>query len=225
MKFKKLFVFLFLICITCCSAFAENKFVKVVLVGDYKCGKTCIWKRMLGEGFDLITGPANELISGNIIRTDNGDILSIMLWDTAGADRYYDEVVDFTKDANFVFIVHDLYKRLDGNVETYLSRIYRNIHEKAPGAKILLVGSKYDLRHRDMANTSKQTELVERVAKYAPCDFVYTSAAQDDDPGIAALLDYVVRESRNMVLPTQYSSPSVIRLHPLAHAKGRCTIQ
>lgn len=230
MKLKKLFVFLFLICITCCSAvFAENKFVKVVLVGDYGCGKTCIWKRMLGEGFDPDEERSDKLTSRNIIRTDNGDILSIMLWDTAGMDRYYDEVVDFAKDANFVFIVHDLYKRCDGNVETYLSRIYRDIYEKAPRAKILLVGSKYDCRHRDISNTSKQAELVEMVAKHIPCDFVYTSAVQDNDPGIAALLDYVVQESRNMVLPTQYSSTSEFEFKadmvpPPARKSGGCTL-
>lgn len=229
MKLKKLFVFLFLICITCCSAFAENKFIKVVLVGDYGCGKTCIWKRMLGEGFDPDEKRSHKLTSRNIIRTDNGDILSIMLWDTAGTDEYYDEVVDFTKDANFVFIVHDLYKRRDGNVETYLSRLYRDIHERAPRAKILLVGSKYDCRHRDIANTAKQAELVEMVAKHIPCDFVYTSAKQDNDLGIATLLNYIVQESRNMVLPTQYSSTSEFgfkadMVPPPAPAKSGCTL-
>lgn len=228
MKFKKLFVFLFLICITCCSAFAENKFVKVVLVGDRYFGKTCVWKRMLGEGFDPDEKWSDRLTSRDLIRTDNGDILCITLWDTAGTDRYYDEVVDFTRDANFVFIVHDLYKRRDGNVETYLSRIYRDIHEKAPRAKILLVGSKYDCRHRDIANTSKQAELVEMVAKHIPCDFVYTSALEDNNPGIATLLNYIVQESRNMVLPT-HSSPSVIRFNadivpPPAPAKSGCTL-
>ena len=229
MKFKRLFALLFLFCVTCCSAaFAENKFVKVVLVGDYACGKTCIWKRMLGEGYDPNEKRSDKLTSRNIIRTDNGDILSIMLWDTAGADEYYDEVVDFTKDANFVFIVHDLYKRRDGNVETYLSRIYRDIHERVPSAKILLVGSKYDCRHRDLVNTSKQAELIEMVAKHIPCDYVYTSAAQDNDPGIAALLDYIVEKSRTMTLPNR-SSNTVIKLH--AHVapapapkSGGCTL-
>ena len=230
MRLKKLFVFLFLICMTCCSVvFAENKFVKVVLVGDYRSGKTCIWKRMLGEGFNADEVQSDTLTFRDIMRTDGSDILCLTLWDTAGLDKYYYEVVDFTRDANFVFIVHDLYKRRDGGVETYLSRIYRDIHEKAPRAKIVLVGSKYDLRHRDVVNTAKQAELVKMVAEHIPCDYIYTSSSQDDDPGITRLLNYVVEQCRGMVLPNRSSLGGSIKFNadivpPSAPVKSGCTL-
>lgn len=229
MKFKKLFIFLFLICITCGAVFAQNKFVKVVLVGDYRSGKTCIWKRMLGESFDDSEAQSDRLTFRDIMRTDGNDVLCFSLWDTAGLDKYYDEVIDFTRDANFVFIVHDLYKKRNGNVETYLSRIYRDVHEKAPKAKIVLVGSKYDLRHRDVVNASKQAELIEMVAKHIPCDYTYTSAKEDNDKGIEHLLDYIVTECRDMVLPSRSSTGGTIRFNvDIAPApepnKGGCKI-
>ena len=206
MKFKRLFVFLCLICMTCCSVFAKNKFVKVVLVGDYASGKTSIWRRMLGEGFDTESQKSDSLTFRDIIRTDGEDVLCITLWDTAGLDKYYDEVVDFAKDANFVFILHDLYKRRDAEVEVYLSKIYRDVHERmAPGGKVVLVGSKYDLRHRDIVNSSKQAELLKNVAEHIPCPFVYTSAKSNDDLGIQELLNYIVEECRNMTLPDKHS--------------------
>ena len=119
MKFKRLVVFLCLICMTCCSVFAENKFVKVVLVGDYSSGKTSIWKKMLDESFDSEVQQSESFTFSSITREDGDDILCITLWDTAGLDKYYNEVVNFTRDANFVFIVHDLYKRCDAEVEVY----------------------------------------------------------------------------------------------------------
>lgn len=211
MNLKRLFALLLTICITCGSAFAENKFVKVVFVGDLGSGKTCIWKRLLDEGFNENERGSDRLTFNSIIRTDGEDVLCITLWDTAGADRYYDEVVDFTRDANFVFIVHDLYKKLNGDVKVYLSRIYRDVHERmAPGGRVVLVGSKYDLRHRDIANAAEQANLLKEVAENIPCPYVLTSAKEDGDPGIATLLNYIVEQCRVMQLPNHSSRGSTV---------------
>lgn len=208
MKFKRLFVFLFLFFMTCGSVFAQTKYVKVSLVGDYTCGKTCIWKRLFGEGFNPNERGSDKFTYRNIIKEDGNNILSLNIWDTAGADRFYDKVIDFVEDSNFVFIVHDLHQRFDGNAKTYLSRIYNDIHRRAPQAKILLVGSKYDLRHRNIANDAEQIKLVQTVAEAIPCDYVYTSAKENNDPGIARLLNYIIEQSRNMNLPTV--SPRIV---------------
>lgn len=214
MKFKRLVVFLCLICMTCCSVFAENKFVKVVLVGDYSSGKTSIWKKMLDESFDSEVQQSESFTFSSITREDGDDILCITLWDTAGLDKYYDEVVNFTRDANFVFIVHDLYKRCDAEVEVYLSKIYRDVHERISlESKVVLVGSKYDLRHKDIVNSSKQAELLKSVAEHIPCPYVYTSAKDPNDAGIQELLNYVVKQCRSMTLPNKHSLVGSIKFN------------
>lgn len=145
MKFKRLCAFLLLVFITCSSVFAENKFVKVAFIGNYQSGKTCIWKRLLDEGFSEYERRSDTLSCRTIVRSTGDDVLCISLWDTAGSEKYYDEVMDFIRDANFVFIVHDLYEKLNGEVKVYLSRIYRDVRERmTPDGKIVLVGSKYD---------------------------------------------------------------------------------
>lgn len=207
MKFKRLCAFLLLVFITCSSVFAENKFVKVVFIGNYQSGKTCIWKRLLDEGFSEYERRSDTLSSRNILRTVGDDVLCISLWDTAGSEKYYDEVMDFIRDANFVFIVHDLYEKLNGEVKVYLSRMYRDVRQRMTSdSKIVLVGSKYDLRHRDIANSAEQAKLLEEVAEHIPCPFVLTSAKEDDDPGMAKILEYIVEQCKEMKLPNHSSS-------------------
>lgn len=233
MKFKKLITFLLLLFITCAPVFAETKFVKVVFVGDYRCGKTAIWKRLMGEGFNPDEQQSDTLTYRDIIRVDGTDILSLKIWDTAGLDKYYDEVVDFTKDANFVFIVHDLYKRLDADVRIYLSRIYRDVSERmAPSGKIVLVGSKLDLRQRDIVNSAAQATMLQEVAGHIPCAYVLTSAKTEGDPGIGTLLNYIIENSRGMALPSRSSAGGSIKFNvdtrpapvPAPSSDGWCTL-
>ena len=227
MKLKKLITFFVVCFVMCTTAFATNvKFAKVVFVGDYGCGKTSIWKRLMGEGFDPDETRSDKLISRNIIKSDDENIINLGLWDTAGLDRYYENVVDFTADANFVFIVHDLDKELDVSDKNYLSRIYRDIHEKVSGkdCKIALIGSKLDLKYKNIVNSARQAKLLEDVASHIPCALILTSAKNEDDPGINALVDFMVDNCKNMTLPDK-SPENVLRFSvDLPSNKGGCIL-
>ena len=227
MKFKKLITFFVLCFLMCNTAFATNvKFAKVVFVGDYGCGKTSIWKRLMGEGFDPDETRSDKLISRDIVKFDGEDIINLRVWDTAGLDRYYKDVVNFTADADFIFIVHDLDKKFDDSDKNYLSRIYRDIHEKISGrdCKIVLVGSKLDLRCRNIVNSTQQAKLLNDVAKHIPCAFILTSAKNEDDSGINSIVNYMVESCKEMTLPDK-SPESVLRFGvDLPSDNGGCTI-
>ena len=209
MKLKKLITFFVLCFLMCNTAFATNvKFAKVVFVGDYGCGKTSIWKRLMGEGFDQY------------------ELQSDRIYDTAGLDRYYKDVVNFTADANFIFIVHDLDKEFDDSKENYLSKIYRDIHEKISGrdCKIVLVGSKLDLRCRNIVNSTRQAKLLDDVARHIPCAIILTSAKNENDTGINAIVDFIVKNCKNMTLPDK-SPENVLRFGvDLPSDNGGCKI-
>ena len=225
MKFKRLIAFLLLLFMTCGSVFAENKFAKVVLVGDLGCGKTAIWKRLMGEGFDPDELQSSDRLNGREITwTNGGDKITFKIWDTAGIDRRYEDVVDFTAGAHFVFIVHDLYRKLDESHRIYLSRIYRDVSARiAPGGKIVLVGSKRDKRHLDIVNSAAQARMLEEVAGHIPCAYVLTSAKDDGDPGMKTLIPYILENSRRMVLSkTRSPEGNVLRFHdPCKKCKKR----
>lgn len=227
MKLKKLITFFVLCFLMCNTAFATNvKFAKVVFVGDYGCGKTSIWKRLMGEGFDQDETRSDKIISRDIVKYDGEDIINLRIYDTAGLDRYYKDVVNFTADANFIFIVHDLDKEFDDSKENYLSKIYRDIHEKISGrdCKIVLVGSKLDLRCRNIVNSARQAKLLDDVARHIPCALILTSAKNENDTGINAIVDFIVKNCKNMTLPDK-SPENVLRFGvDLPSDNGGCKI-
>lgn len=217
MKFKKIImaifsffmVFVLVLAVKPDLALATTqvKFVKVVFVGDYKSGKTSIWKRLMDQGFDDSERQSTTLTPGEIIRVDGSTILSLKIWDTAGLDKYYNEVIDFTTGANFVFIVHDLAKKLDDSVRQYLSKACRDASaKKAADGKIVIIGSKYDLRQADVVNSAAQARMLEEVAQVVPCACVLTSAKSEGDPGISTLIRYIIEKSREMALPDKIFS-------------------
>jgi len=59
---------------------------KVVICGNYGCGKTCLVRRIVYDVFDMMTSPT---VMAEVYMNDeiygNGDVI---LWDTAGQERY-----------------------------------------------------------------------------------------------------------------------------------------
>lgn len=205
------------------KTYAVNKYARVILVGNLGSGKTSLWKSFFNSPYD-----PNEMSSDSMMRRDYtiavaGDNVQFNIWDTAGMAKYYDEVVAFTKDANFVFIVHDISSRYDSRSEAYLSKLYRDVHSqiKADGA-IVLVGTKNDKRHDDIANASKQRLLLENVAKAIPCAYFFTEAPDGKTPTIDALLQLMVSKSANMTL--SLSDPDTSTVKRFTIKKGSCTL-
>lgn len=174
------------------SAFAADKYARVVLVGDLSGGKTSLWKRILGHQFAEAEDSSDMMIRENTTRVINGQEVQFNVWDTAGAERYYNEVVAFTQNADFVIIVHDISKTFDMRSESYINKLYSDIHSRIkPTGKIVIVGSKYDKRHTNIVNAGKQITMLESVAKAIPCAYINCSSKIDGDRGITALTDFL----------------------------------
>ena len=78
-------------------------------------------KLKLYQNFDENEPNSDMMNYESIVENIDGQTIQFNIWDTAGANMYYDEVVDFTCDANFVIIVHDISAVYNEKVEQYLS--------------------------------------------------------------------------------------------------------
>lgn len=140
--------------------------------------------------------------SDSFVENIKGNNVEFKIWDTAGADKYYDEVVKFTQGANLVAIVHDISKPFDGSGSSYLQKIYTDIHSKIQfDGKIILVGSKYDKRHDAIIDATNQVSLLKSVAKTIPCARIITSAKENE--GIQNLKKFIIESSKDMQLYRQ----------------------
>lgn len=207
------------------NTYAVNKYARVILVGDLKSGKTSLWKSFFNLPYDPHEDSSDTMMRRDYNVTVGSDNIQFNIWDTAGMAKYYDEVVAFTRDANFVFIVHDLSARYDPRSEAYLTKLYRDVHSqiKADGA-VILVGTKNDKRHDAIVNAAKQRQLLENVAKAIPCAYFFTEAPNGRTPAINALLQHLVTKSANMALPLSDPDASTVSRRFTVKKGGSCTL-
>ena len=63
--------------------------VKVVLIGNTGCGKTCIVNRFVSNVYDeTVKNTVGAAFSTKTIETPDGDALKFQIWDTAGQERF-----------------------------------------------------------------------------------------------------------------------------------------
>lgn len=204
------------------SFYAVDYYARVMLVGDTECGKTSLWRRIFEGGFDENENRSDMMIRRDVIKNIDGKEIQFNIWDTAGAESYYDEVINFSKDANFVIIVHDIDKEFDASRERYLTKLYSDVHKKIRSdGKIMIVGNKWDLRHKDIVNASKHQSLLEGVAKSAPCAFKLVSC-KDNSGDINKIVDYLCSTCKKMELST--NNPDSCFQKKFTIKKGWCAI-
>ena len=226
-RLKNIFaIFMMIILFGTSSALAADKYARVVLVGDLSGGKTSLWKRILGYEFDMTEARSDLMVRENVTKTINNQEVQFNVWDTAGAESYYNEVVAFTQNADFVIIVHDIIKPFDVRSESYINKLYSDIHEKIKSTgKIIIVGSKYDKRHSNIVNAGRQITMLEGVAKAIPCAYISCSSKIDGDRGIATLTDFLFnRYYSSMELSSSDPDSGMLKRFEVKKGGGLCIL-
>lgn len=204
---------------------AADYYARVMIVGDSGSGKTSLWKRIFESGFDENENRSDMMLRKEVKRNVDGREIQFNIWDTAGAEAYYNEVIEFSKGANFVIIVHDTSIKFDASREQYLEKLYSDIHEKIKDSngKIMLVGNKWDLRHKNIVNASKHQSLIESVAKSSPCSFKMVSC-KDNSGDIGGIVDYLCSACKKMELYTNNPDDCFQKRFTVKPGSGICTL-
>lgn len=199
----KIILSIFAIMFVCNSQFyAVDYYAKVVLIGNSGSGKTSLWKRIAQVDFDSDENRSDVMACKDIVKKVGEKEIQFNIWDTAGAEDYYNEVVEFTKGANFVIIVHNVGSKFQEYTEQYLNTLYKNVYEKMDGCgKIMIVGNKWDLRHGNIVDASKHKSLLESVAQSIPCSLKFVSC-KENSGDIKGIIDYLCAACQKMHMYT-----------------------
>lgn len=85
--------------------------VKLVFLGDQAVGKTSILNRFMYDNFDARLDPTvgMDFVMKNIYRGDK--VIKIMLWDTAGQEKFKSLIPSYLVDAAIALVVYDITSR------------------------------------------------------------------------------------------------------------------
>ena len=148
-------------------------FVKVVIVGDIKVGKTSILKKVLKNEFIEEYKPTNGYEFNIVLIKVNEIVIKFQIWDMSGEENYRPSLLNLYRNANLGFLVYSVSSRESfNNLEDWIDKLRR----KAPSTKIILIGNKCDEKEKREVSYEEGKELFE---KYNLEHFEEVSATQE----------------------------------------------
>ena len=144
---------------------------KILLLGDSSVGKTCFLLRYTENTFQEIHMSTIGLdYKLKNVQMEDGKMVKIQIWDTAGQDRFRSITKNYYKGAHGIILLYDVTnKNSFNNVRNWIGQIKEEVSEKV---SIILVGNKVD----DEEHRVVQTEEGEKIANEFKLMFFECSA-------------------------------------------------
>ncbi len=149
---------------------------KILLLGDSSVGKTCFLMRYTDNTFQEIHMSTIGLdYKLKNVQLDDGKMVKIQIWDTAGQDRFRSITKNYYKGAHGIIVMYDVTNRRSfDNVKNWVEQIREEVSNKV---SIILVGNKID----DVDGRKVTTEEGQKMAEECGLSFFECSAKSGDN--------------------------------------------
>jgi len=147
---------------------------KILILGDSKVGKSCFLTRYADNTYkeDYLSTIGMDYKIKNY-ELEDGRIIKLYIWDTAGQDKFRSITSNFYKGADGIILIYDITDRKTFN--SVRNWIY-NIQEEAPDkVALVLAGNKVD----DEKNRKVQESEGKKIADEYSLPFFECSAKSD----------------------------------------------
>ena len=131
---------------------------KILLLGDSSVGKTCFLMRYTDNTFQEIHMSTIGLdYKLKNVQLDDGKMVKIQIWDTAGQDRFRSITKNYYKGAHGIILIYDITnKKSFENVRNWINQIKEEVSEKV---SIILVGNKIDDEEHRVVSTEQGEKM------------------------------------------------------------------
>ena len=164
----------------------ENPKYKLIFLGDQSVGKSCILNRFMNDTFtEEYQATIGLDFQSKNVQIDNQDI-HLLLYDTAGQEKFRALIPMYTRDANIILLVYDVTSK---DSFLHLSDWLRDLTNVEKEEVIFaVVGNKTDLDDRREVNSNEG----ENYAKEH--DFIFKEVSAKTGDGINELFDVILKE-------------------------------
>lgn len=161
---------------------------KILMIGDYDTGKTCIIKRCVPDSLQYI----GEDFAIKSIYLNNGTRINLQLFDTCGQERFKCLTKNYYVKAVVAFIVFDVTR-----MSTFdsITNWKTDIHNICPSIPIILIANKIDLIQSGCNWGRTQDEMDKFCEEFGFSGWIETSAlANIGIDNVIQKLTYVISE-------------------------------
>ena len=138
----------------------KESLFKILILGDSTVGKTCFLTRYADNTFQ-----ENQMATLGVdyklknVKMEDGNIVKLQIWDTAGQDRFHSLTRNYFKGAHGIILLYDITTQSSfDNVSKWIKQIKEDASEKVV---IILVGNKIDLEHKRAIPTEEGEKIAE----------------------------------------------------------------
>ena len=123
---------------------------KIIFLGDQGTGKSCILNRFVDDKFDENYQATVGLdFQSKNVKIDNQDI-HLLLYDTAGQEKFRSLIPMYTRDANIIMLVYDITRKESfTNIPIWIKDL---TNVKFEEVIFVLIGNKIDLNDKREVN-------------------------------------------------------------------------
>ena len=152
---------------------------KLIFLGDQNVGKSSILNRFLSDTFvEEYQATIGLDFQSKNVQIDNQDI-HLLLYDTAGQEKFRSLIPMYTRDANIILLVYDISNR---DSFTNLSQWLKDLTNVNMEEVILcIVGNKIDLSDKRAVNTEEGKKFAEEH------DFIFQEISAKTGEGFSDL--------------------------------------
>ena len=152
---------------------------KLIFLGDQSVGKSCILNRFMNDTFtEEYQATIGLDFQSKNVQIDNQDI-HLLLYDTAGQEKFRALIPMYTRDANIILLVYDVTSK---DSFLHLSDWYKDLtNVKKEEVIFAVVGNKTDLDDRREVNSNEG----ENYAKEH--DFIFAEVSAKTGDGFSEL--------------------------------------
>jgi len=162
-------------------------FKKILIIGDSKVGKTCIFNNVVGSGFRKNYYPT-IIVNYEKLTMDK----DIIIWDTAGKEKFYTMITKFYPGTDIFIIVYDINNRQSfRSIITWYHSIETVIDHEMPNICIGIFGNK-----NDSEVCHRQVSYKEGVQFADENQFMFfEGSARDNSTEIESFVNALIHES------------------------------
>ena len=133
---------------------------KILLLGDSSVGKTCFLMRYVDNTFQEIHMSTIGLdYKLKTVQLEDGKMVKIQIWDTAGQDRFRSITKNYYKGAHGIVLIYDVTnKKSFENVSNWINQIREEVSDKVT---IVLGGNKIEEEEKRVVTTEQGKKMAD----------------------------------------------------------------
>lgn len=183
-----------------CNPKQSDLTLKVLIIGDYFTGKTCIVNRYIKDDYGELTQSTLGVEFGLKYTNDiiNNKTLKLQIWDTAGMERFYCITQSFFRYSENLIVVYDVnnHKTFD-NAKIWIEKYEDYNKYRFDHVNIILLGNKIDV---DETYRQVSYEELKEYATKKNINFAEISAKTGENVKKAIdsfIVKVIINENRN----------------------------